>query len=216
MTTLILLRHGLTDWNASGRFQGQADIPLNDVGHLQAATAGRALASLRPDAIWSSPLTRTRQTAAPLAEITGLEVRTDDRLKEIHVGSWEGLTFPDVDGIDPTFSEGLRAGRDMRRSPEGETATETGARTAAALADIAAAHTDQVVAVVSHGVALRQGIAAFLGWGWDQSQQLGHIDNCSWAILELHHGHWRLGGYNINAASIMSLLDDPSAEQHEG
>lgn len=215
-TDLILLRHGLTDWNATGRFQGQADIPLNDTGHEQARVAARALAAMQPDALWCSPLTRTRETIAPLVELTGLEVHFDDRLMEISVGSWEGLSFDAVDEIDPGFRQALRAARDHRRSPEGETAAETGERWASALREIVAAHEGQRVVVVSHGLALKQGIAAFLGWDWDHSQQLGSFDNCSWATLENEHDRWRLTSYNVNASEMMSLLDDPSAEQQEG
>ena len=215
MTTLILIRHGLTDWNAAGRFQGQYDVPLNEVGHLQAATMGRAVGAMKPDALYASPLTRTRQTAAALENTTGLQAVVDDRLMEINVGSWEGLTADEVARLDPEFFPGLRAGKDYRRSPEGETAMETGARVHSALQDIAAANEGKLVAVVSHGVALRQGIAAFLGWSWEISQQFGGFDNCSWAVLEKPHEHWRLAAYNVNAASIMSLLDDPSAEQRE-
>lgn len=216
MTTLVLIRHGLTDWNAAGRFQGQHDIPLNEIGHLQAASMARAVSAMGPQVLYASPLTRTRQTMAPLAEATGLEVNHDDRLMEIHVGQWEGMTGDEVDAIDPEFFAGLRAGRDMRRSPTGETATETGERFRQALVDIVAKHPGQRIAVVSHGVALRQGIAAFLGWDWELSQQLGHYDNCSWATLELHHDkQWRLTGYGINAATMMTLLQDPSAEQRD-
>ena len=215
MTTLILIRHGLTDWNAAGRFQGRHDIPLNEIGHLQAATMARAVAGMGPEVLYASPLTRTRQTAAPLGQNTGLVAITDDRLMEIDVAAWEGYTAEDVAKIDPDFFPALRAGHDARRSPEGETAMETGARVHAALADIVAANEGKRVAVVSHGVALRQGIAAFLGWDWAHSQQLGAFDNCSWATLEQPHGTWRLTSYNINAATMMSLLDDPSAEQRE-
>lgn len=216
MTTVVLIRHGLTDWNAAGRFQGQHDIPLNEIGHLQAASMAKAVSAMKPEVLYASPLSRTRQTAAPLAEATGLEVIHDDRLMEIHVGSWEGMTGDEVDAIAPDFFAGLRAGKDMRRSPEGETATETGARFCLALKDIVAAQVGKRIAVVSHGVALKQGIAAFLGWTWEHSQQLGHFDNCSWATLELHHDNqWRLTGYGINAATMMTLLQDPSAEQRD-
>ncbi|MCT1459197.1 histidine phosphatase family protein [Aestuariimicrobium sp. p3-SID1156] len=212
-TTLLLLRHGQTDWNASGRFQGQKDVPLNSTGHQQAAVAARALAAMNPDALWCSPLTRTRETMAPLAQRTGLPVSYDDRLKEIHVGSWEGLTMETVDQVDPGFRRALAEARDYRRSPQGETATETGLRWASAISDISTAHEGQLVVVVSHGLALRQGVCAFLGWSWEVSQQLGSFDNCSWATLEDRHGRWRLATYNENVSSMMALMDDPSPEQ---
>lgn len=215
-TSLVLLRHGQTDWNAEGRFQGQADIPLNEVGRRQAERAGRALGRLGADAVWCSPLTRTRQTAEPLLRALGLEARTDERLKEIHVGTWEGLSIEDVERERPEFYEGLRAGRDMRRSETGETASETGERCAQALREIAETHAGQRVVVVSHGVALKQGIAAFLGWPWEVSTGLGAFDNCSWAVLEQGRSGWQLVTYNANAEAMATLLeDDPSAEQDE-
>lgn len=213
-TSLVLLRHGQTDWNAQARFQGQADIPLNEIGQRQARAAGRALARLGADAVWCSPLTRTRQTAQPLLDALRLEPHFDDRLKEIHVGSWEGFTVDEIERDHPEFYEGLRAGRDMRRSETGETAEETGQRCAQALREIATAHEGQRVVVVSHGVALKQGIASFLGWPWQVSVGLGGFDNCSWAVLEQGSTGWRLATYNANAEEMATLLeDDPSAEQ---
>ena len=136
---IIVWRHGRTSWNVVNRFQGQADIDLDDVGREQAARAARVLAGLQPAVLWSSDLSRARHTAAALADLTGLPVTTDVRLREIHVGSWEGLLGEEVDRVDPEASRRLHAGEDVRRSATGETPSEVGVRVAAALRDLAEA-----------------------------------------------------------------------------
>src|SRR5262245_22002704 len=87
---LVLWRHGQTQWNVEGRFQGQSDIPLDQVGEQQAERAARLLAALQPTAIYSSDLTRATMTAAPLARLTGLTVISDKDLRERYGGLWEG------------------------------------------------------------------------------------------------------------------------------
>ena len=101
---LVLWRHGRTEWNVDGRFQGQADVPLDDVGREQAAAAAPLVAGFDPVAIFSSDLARTYQTAEPLAALTGLEIQTDKRLREIHVGSWEGLLGDEIRAADPELA----------------------------------------------------------------------------------------------------------------
>ena len=89
-TTLILIRHGETRLNVLGVFQGQLDEPLNDVGLGQARAVAASMAGLEPDTIYTSDLLRAKQTADEVAKLTGHEVRTDERLREIHCGSWHG------------------------------------------------------------------------------------------------------------------------------
>ena len=113
---LIVLRHGRTAWNATGRFQGQADIGLDERGRAQAERAAELLAELAPTEIHSSDLSRARQTAAPLAARCGLPVHTDERLREIHVGTWEGLTIEEMlDRVDDDLKRAYLAGEDVRR-----------------------------------------------------------------------------------------------------
>ncbi len=105
---LYFIRHGETDWNAEGRLQGQRDIPLNDLGQVQAAEAGIILQGLHPNPEdldwWVSPLTRTRETAERARQAIGLHppyFKTDDRLKELTFGGWEGMTWKEVRQRDP-------------------------------------------------------------------------------------------------------------------
>jgi broad specificity phosphatase PhoE len=125
---LVLWRHGQTEWNVDNRFQGQADIPLDALGREQARLTAPVLAALGPTALFASDLSRTYETAQALAAVTGLAILTDKRLREIHVGSWEGLTGAEVDVADPELSRRLRAGEDVRRSETGERRRPAGRR----------------------------------------------------------------------------------------
>ena len=109
--TIYFFRHGETDLNLEGRLQGQKDIPLNDVGRVQAEEAGRKLQSLAPHvedlAYVASPMTRTRETMEILRGILGLHpesYRLDERLVELTFGSWEGMTWKEVRKAEPSLA----------------------------------------------------------------------------------------------------------------
>ncbi len=202
---LVVWRHGRTQWNVDRRFQGQADIGLDEVGEVQARQAAVVLVGLSPNALYSSDLKRTRSTADALARASGLEVRTDPRLREIHVGSWEGLLSDEVAQVDPERWQRVRRGEDVRRSPTGESVAEVGERVAAALTEIAgAAADDATVVVTSHGLAARAGICRLLGLPPEHWRLLGSLDNCAWALLQWHRGgqYYRLAGYNVSATPV--------------
>ncbi len=200
---LIVLRHGRTAWNATGRFQGQADIDLDERGLAQADRAAEVLAELAPAAIFSSDLSRARQTAAPLAARCGLEVQTDKRLREIHVGSWEGFTYDQVLAeLDVDLRRAYLAGEDVRRSPTGETVAEVADRAAAALDEIGRRAADgSTVVVVMHGTAARAGLCRLLGFPDETWKRLSGLDNCGWVALERHRtgDYWRMTQYNATA-----------------
>src|SRR5215211_8135113 len=134
---IIIWRHGRTDWNVVNRFQGQADIPLDQLGYEQAMRAAEVLARYEPSRLYSSDLSRCHQTAEVLAERTGLEIVTDKRLREIHVGSWEGLLGEEIRSADPELAHRLWAGEDVRRSPTGESPSEVAERMFEVLTEIA-------------------------------------------------------------------------------
>lgn len=147
-TRLLVLRHGQSEWNAVHRWQGHADIALDEVGVAQAARAAEVLGAF--DAIWASDLQRARATAEIIAEAIGVgPVQVDARLRETHVGPWEGLTQREVEAGWPGYLA-------ERRRPEGfEPYDDAAARMAASLADIAAAHRGGEVLVISHGGTIR-------------------------------------------------------------
>ena len=197
---LVLLRHGQTSWNAEQRIQGQLDSSLDDVGRAQSKAAAAVIARHRPAVVWSSDLRRARETAEYVAEAAGVEVRTDPRLREYHLGAFEGRTYAEVAGSDPGAVERFRAG-DFS-VPDGESAEVVGERMGAVIGELLAATPPGRTAVaVSHGAAIRAGIAAALGWGPELGHTLDTLRNCSWAVLAQRHdgGALRLRSYNRDA-----------------
>lgn len=155
-TRLLVLRHGESEWNASGRWQGQADVALTEEGRRQAATAALRLGTF--DAVVASDLQRAALTAAIIAEIIGVgPVILDSRLREADVGPWEGLTHPEVEEGWPGFLA-------HHHRPEGfEPYEAVAARATAALREVAAGHPGGEILVVTHGGlirALRRELAA--------------------------------------------------------
>ena len=200
---VVVWRHGETAWNAEGRYQGQADVPLNERGRGQAVAAALRIAELRPDRIVSSDLQRAATTARQLGNCTGLDVELEPRLREINVGDWAGLTNKEVYAAHPDFAAALQAGRDARRSPSGETGAEAGARVAEALLDIAEAGPDgSTVVVVGHGFALRVATVFLLGLDYAHNLTLGGLWNASWTVLQPAGASWRLLSYNNVAGGV--------------
>ena len=198
----MLWRHGQTIWNVEHRFQGQTDIPLDDTGEAQAEYAARRLATLRPDAIFSSDLTRAAGTAAPLARLTGLTVTLDKDLRERSGGSWEGLT-------DKEIGERYPAERASWNPPDGEPTTAVADRVAGALRRVADYVADGGLAVVvSHGAALRLGMARILGLAEDVFGVLGPLSNCAWSVVGLRNGRWRLLEHNAGTLPEPVIGDD--------
>jgi probable phosphoglycerate mutase len=198
----VLWRHGQTIWNVEHRFQGQTDIPLDDTGEAQAEYAARRLATLRPDAIFSSDLTRAASTAAPLARLTGLTVTLDKDLRERSGGSWEGLT-------DTQIAERYPAERASWNPPDGEPTTAVADRVGGALRRVADNVADGGLAVVvSHGAALRLGLARILGLTEDVFGVLGPLSNCAWSVVQLRGGRWRLLEHNAGTLPEPVLGDD--------
>ena len=198
----MLWRHGQTIWNAERRFQGQTDIPLDATGESQAASAASRLATLAPDAIFSSDLSRAAGTATPLARLTGLPVTLDKDLRERSGGSWEGLT-------DREIGERFPRERATWNPPDGESTAAVADRVGAALHRITDGLADGGLAVVvSHGAALRLGMARLLGLTEESSSILGPLSNCSWSVLGLRNGHWRLLEHNAGTLPEPVLGDD--------
>ena len=151
MTTLILARHGETDWNRDGRFQGHADPPLNDRGREQARALADAVAGERIAAVYASDLRRAHETAQIVAARRGLDVVVDPDLRERDVGEWSGLTIRE---IEDRFPDELRRFREKGASI-GESREALSERVVAAVRRIAEAHPRGHVLVVTHGGALR-------------------------------------------------------------
>lgn len=151
MTDVILIRHGETDWNVQGRFQGQIDVPLNARGQRQAARMAERLVVERVDVFYCSDLLRTRQTAEPAARRLELPAAPDASLREQHFGVLEGMSFDEVQARHPQLlAEWMRHDPDYAL-PEGESVRSFHARVVGAVQALASRHAGRTLAVVTHG-----------------------------------------------------------------
>ena len=199
---LVLWRHGRTEWNASGRFQGQLDPPLDDVGRRQARLAAPHLAAAGlprgETVVVSSDLSRAAETAATLTPFLGVPVRLDARLREHGMGVWEGLTRDEVGARFPDQLADWAAGRPVR-GRGGEDPAEVAERALAALADLPPA---PVAVVVTHGGTAGRLVERLLGIGPDHRRVLGPLGNCAWSELSFQGDRWRLIRHN---SSVLQL-----------
>ncbi len=171
MTTILLARHGETDWNREGRFQGHADPPLNDTGRAQAVELGEALRADELAAIYSSPLRRALETAEVVAASRGLEPIPVEWLREIDVGSWQGLTRPEIEQRFPgQFARWL----DYEQGWEdGESYDELGRRVVSALLELADRHAGERILAVTHGGPIRAAFAFAAGTSHAEARRHG-------------------------------------------
>jgi glucosyl-3-phosphoglycerate phosphatase len=199
---LVLWRHGRTEWNASGRFQGQLDPPLDEEGRTQAVLAAPHLvaAGLSPDdtVVVSSDLSRAAETAATLTALLGVPLRLDERLREHGMGSWEGLTRAEVAERFPDQYADWTAGRPIH-GRGGEEPSAVADRALAALVDLPEA---PVAVVVTHGGTAGRLMEALLGLGPDHRRMFGPLANCAWSELVSQGGRWRLLRHS---ASVLTL-----------
>jgi broad specificity phosphatase PhoE len=171
LTTILLARHGETDWNRDRRVQGHSDVPLNDTGRKQARDLAKQLRGERFDAVYASDLARARETAEIVAAGTDREVHELVDLRERHFGTWEGLTDDDIRARFP----------ESRTGPwgDGETVDEMSARVVAALRAIAVEHDSGTVLVATHGGPIR---AVLRVTGVEPT---GAIENCHVLRIEV-------------------------------
>ncbi|MBA3533924.1 MAG: histidine phosphatase family protein [Ardenticatenales bacterium] len=150
MTTLYLIRHGETEWNVLGRYQGQLDPPLNARGRAQARATAAQLAPLGFDAIYSSDLARARETAQPLVEQAGLPLQLDARLREIHQGEWQGILSEQIRAQWPEALAYWQQQPWACSPPGGERLAQVRARLLEAVADMTARYPRGTMAVFTH------------------------------------------------------------------
>lgn len=217
---LVLLRHGQTEYNAGSRMQGQLDTDLSDLGRDQAVAAAEVLAKRQPLVIVSSDLRRALDTAVSLGERSGMPVQVDTRLRETHLGDWQGLTHLEVDAEAP----GARlAWRDNARwAPHGgESRVDVAARSMPLVHELLAERTDWGVdepdrpaVLVAHGGLIAALTAALLRLPVDNWPILGGMGNCSWVQLSAHSEidaaptdlRWRLDVWNASAQVANDVL----------
>ena len=180
---LILVRHGQTPWNADGRFQGQSDAGLTDLGVEQARRAALALKSRQVAALYASPLPRAMRTAAEISRELSLEIVPLEGLKEVHLGELEGITGPVMREQYPAVFETWRDNPGRVHFPGGESLRQLQARTWRAVQRIEKAHPDDTVVAVSHNFAINAIVSRFLGLPLSRFHRL-RVDLGSLTVLE--------------------------------
>ncbi|MDQ1321976.1 MAG: glucosyl-3-phosphoglycerate phosphatase [Actinomycetota bacterium] len=217
---LMMLRHGQTEYNAGGRMQGQLDTPLSDLGIAQAVAAAEVLAIRQPLAIISSDLSRALDTAVELAGRSDLQVRLDERLRETHLGDWQGRTHQEVDALAPGARQAWR--EDARLAPHGgESRIDVAARSRPLVAELVAGEPEwgaddceRPVVLVAHGGLIAALTACLLDLPVNNWPALGGMGNASWTQLSGHGPaeaaledlRWRLDVWNASAQVSNDVL----------
>jgi len=217
---LVMLRHGQTEFNAGSRMQGQLDTDLTDLGRAQALAAAEVLATRQPLLIVSSDLRRAADTAATLGQCCELPVRTDSRLRETHLGDWQGLTHEQVDAGSPGARYAWR--EDATWAPHGgESRIDVADRSVPLVEELVADEpdwgrddADRPVVLVAHGGLIAALTAALLELPVENWPAFGGMGNASWAQLSAHAGadaafadlRWRLDVWNASAQVANDVL----------
>ena len=194
----IFVRHGETEWNIQGRYQGQSDIPLSEKGRAQAAALGKRFEGIPVDVVYSSPLQRAYDTARAIAEPKGLPIRLVEGIKELDFGRWDGLT---LEMLREQFGDSFMKYRTepFHYPMEGEgTLNRAKLRVGAALEEIKEEyrHTDKTVVVVAHGGILKLAIFYLLDMS-SRFYRCIELDNTSLTILDIEEDR-----------SILRVLND--------
>ena len=162
MTKVIFIRHGQTEWNVTGRYQGQSDVQLSEEGRQQAVKLAENFPVERVDAIYASDLQRAMVTAETIAKQFGLSVQAEPAFRELSFGDWEGLTYQQiVDKWEDAMANFLQH-PDILEIPGGESFPAVQKRAVMRLNELVKEHDGQIIVVVAHGAVLRTLLAAAL------------------------------------------------------
>jgi broad specificity phosphatase PhoE len=194
---LVFWRHGETDYNATGRMQGHLDSALTPVGWNQARFAVPALARFEPGLVIASDLRRATDTATVLTDAIGVPLRIDKRLRETHLGEWQGRTGAEVDEQWPGERDRWRLEATWA-PPGGESRVDVADRAEEVVTDLLAAEEDpgETVLLAAHGGLITGLTARLVGLPLELWPSLGGIANCHWVELRWRDNTWRLHAYN--------------------
>lgn len=195
---LFLVRHGITEANYLGIYQGQADVPLSAKGRLQIAALRERLRDERFAVCYTSALARARVSAEILLEEHFCPLRSTPNLNELSYGAWEGLTRAQVRERYPDAWEEFLEDPIIHAAPGGETNADLRARVTRVLAEIADQYQDEAILIVSHGGTLRAIIAGYLNLDPSESWKL-RIDNASLSVIDVYAGGGVLTLFNDTA-----------------
>lgn len=211
MTTIFLIRHGETEWNRNGRWQGHADIPLSQAGREQAQALARRLVSESAffDHLYASDLSRAFETAQIVGRALNMSVHPFPSLREIHVGSWSGLTRTEIIERFPG------AFKDFFHSQDGETLDVFDRRVGEGVLELARRHPGERLALVSHGGTIR-GILRYLYalQGLDEPPSV-HLGNTSISEIYFDGAAWQLVRQNDLAHLAGDQAPDMLAPENE-
>ena len=194
-TTIILVRHGETNWNALHRFQGISDVPLNETGRMQAGFAKKGLADIKLAAIYSSPLQRAMETAEIIRGEREIPIYATDGLREMGVGEWEGLLVSEIDEKYPGWYDIWRTCPTKIQLKGGEPFTETQRRAWKTFQEIVRKHQGKTTLIVSHMMCISSILLTVAGIPLDEIWQRP-IGNAALNIVEVDEAgtasvtHW--------------------------
>ncbi|MBN1347506.1 MAG: histidine phosphatase family protein [Phycisphaerae bacterium] len=191
-----VIRHGETVWNTTGLQQGQLDGELNELGVRQAQAVGRALSNDRFDALYSSDLNRAVQTAEIIATMIGLEVVTDARLRERHLGCIQGVTLAELQREHPDLYARFRSDDADHAPPGGESSRRVYERCVTCTAELADRHAGQSVVIVTHGGILDRLLRRTLDLPI-KGPRNHSLYNASINRFAIGHGKWRLEQWGL-------------------
>jgi probable phosphoglycerate mutase len=161
--TIVVARHGQTVWHAENRYAGSSDVDLTPAGVQQAELLAEWAGQVRPDALYSSPIRRALETAAPVARVLGIQPTVLDDLREVHFGIAEGRTIGEIGDSEPDVAHRFIMDPVGGQFPDAEPPAEAAARGRSALHRIAAIHPDGMVLVVAHNTFFRLTLCSLLG-----------------------------------------------------
>lgn len=204
-TRIILVRHGETESSRERRFAGATDVDLNDTGREQAAALARRLRQVRIDAMHVSPLTRCRQTAEAVTEVTGRKATIVDDLRECHFGDWENLTLTEV---VERWSEDLQrwAGDETIAPPGGECWADLGVRVAKWWDEATARYEGRTVLAVTHGGPILS-LARHVTKAPREAMDAFLVETASVSVIQALDGRVRIRAWNDTSHLSDPLLD---------
>jgi glucosyl-3-phosphoglycerate phosphatase len=201
---VVLLRHGQTDYNVAGRMQGHIDSTLTQDGVAQAVAVAPDIAKVRPDRIISSDLSRARDTAEQVGGACGLPVALDQRLRETHLGEWQGRTVTEIEQDHPGAIATWRSDPSWA-PPGGESRIDVVRRSRPVVEEVDEELADvpgATAVLVAHGGLIAGLVCGLMALPTSTWPSIGGLGNCRWATLARRDDHprWRLTGYNVGTA----------------
>ena len=209
MTTLILVRHGQSVANLERIFAGHTDIPLTELGLLQAERTAAYLEEYRIDCIYSSDLLRAMQTAEATATRRGMEVIPHTGLREIYAGDWEGMRFDDLPVLYPESFRTWREHFGLAQPDNGESIRALSERLLATVVELVKKHPGKTLALFTHAAALRSLATVWMGYPIEEAERIAFPANASVTLVDFDDNltpHLRLYGYDGHQAEAATSL----------